>query len=195
MNSPYEEPWRLQDIIAAIQVMGAHEYDKLTVEKWTDHKLPKKPKSATNWGEVFSDHPEFFIINEEDGRTSLTWRRAYYPYFDVDERRERKASEYRTLSSDHQKKLSRKPLEPDQIQALISTAISLHASTLAQHEEHRARNEEFRAAAAELRAEGDALRAAHKELREQKQAALWWIPVFAALLAFIGSILGAILKK
>jgi hypothetical protein len=60
MESPYQKPWRLQDVIAAIQVMGSSAWVTKRVEDWTESL--GIPRSAETWEEVLREHPEFFSV-------------------------------------------------------------------------------------------------------------------------------------
>jgi hypothetical protein len=60
MESPYQKTWRLQDVIAAIQVMGSSAWATKRLEEWTESL--GVPRSAETWEEVLREHPEFFSV-------------------------------------------------------------------------------------------------------------------------------------
>src|SRR5688572_4042946 len=109
LKNPYLRPNRLQDIVAALQIMGSYRTYKMSVEAWKE-KIENNPLSAPTWTEVFKEHPEFFRQNDL-GLFSLMWRNGM-PH-----------------SED-----SRVPLAGDQIMALMNTALQFHAKA---HEEQR----------------------------------------------------------
>ena len=128
---------RLQDIIAALQIMGSCDNYKMSIEKWNDI-IDNKPLSDQSWEAVFKEHPEFFRENGK-GLYSLMWRKGM-PYKDKGD--------------------SREPLVAAQITALMETALQFHAKALEERRDRR-----------------------------------WWVPIFAAITAFIGAVLGAYLKS
>ena len=79
---------------------------------------------------MFAEHPEFFRFASTDQKVSLVWRRQFPRNFDVDAEPE--------TSGDHvvdglpYDRISRRPLEPTEITALIGVAISLHTAALEQ---------------------------------------------------------------
>lgn len=59
-QSPYlSHQHRLADVVAAIQVMGIYSYSARTIDSWAEI-LGQKPRSASSWGSIFNEHPEFF---------------------------------------------------------------------------------------------------------------------------------------
>jgi len=110
-ESPYlKHPGRLPDILAAIQVMGAHRNDSQALSKWRE-RLGNEPVSAKNREEIFNDHPEFFqprdkedIAEQEQDqdqeqgkRWVLTWRLAYEPVYAYDQGTEYSREEAKRL--------------------------------------------------------------------------------------------------
>jgi hypothetical protein len=135
MSSPYLEPNRLPDILAAIQVMGSHLWDSRTVEDWKLN-LGDKPQSAGTWEKLFLDHPEFFGTNNWNGRELhvLRLRRAYERSVNPDTFVELSKEEMQALkdSGEYAKaKLARRPLTPSQVEALMKTAIELQVRAAA----------------------------------------------------------------
>jgi hypothetical protein len=321
MESPYQKDWRLQDVIAAIQVMGSSAWVVKRIEDWTDSL--GNPQSAEKWEAVLTEHPEFFtvriapwisaanvrfplligklrkaqdsvshflqaqfsrrtqeLLDSYDGssnpsdelktalakelnsvirrlefygeepfsecplpsytaklleqlplldarrirnrlileaeypmeitkedfepRASLIWRSSYDKNYDADQWRELTSEEVQRLPLEERDRLSRRPLNAEQIHALVTTALEMHTHVLAQQQEFRELRTEVRADQQEAREEraqqlqgvqallGE-VRAAREEARAVKQARLWWIPLATAVLSFIGVIVGAIL--
>jgi hypothetical protein len=136
-KSPYlKHPQRLPEILAAIQVMGAHRIDSLRLEQW-EERLGKKPGSADSWKDLFEDHPEFFQRRLKDNRERwvLTWRLAYDSVYDHMEGKEYNLTYAREHETDG--KFSRKPLNTDEIAALLKAAIELQTRATAFEERQR----------------------------------------------------------
>ncbi len=134
--SPYLVEYRLQDLIAAIQVMGS--YPKFTSresDKW-EAKLGK-PKSGADWYEVCSEHPEFFRTStsnrpEDQKGIGLRLRWALDEDYSPGERVRVDQARLDGMTSSERRKLTRPPLEGPQIEALIGSCIELHSRALAQ---------------------------------------------------------------
>jgi hypothetical protein len=133
-KSPYlENDWRLADIIAAIQVMGAYPWASRKVERWTE-KLGKS-LSAEDWSIVFGEHPEFFRLN--DSWASLRWRHGYDRTYDPEKGRELTETELDALDQGAREALTRKTLSAEQIEALMKTSVELHNRAIAHAQEKR----------------------------------------------------------
>lgn len=157
MKSPYvEQPNRLADVIAAIQVLGTYKFYKLDVRKWarrirdmsdadgeagSDNQYDSGSEQArlneNKWRAVFDEHPEFFRLGDRKNKASLVWRRSYPKLFDTTTLDEIDPEDYRELTKEQKKKVSRKPLTTEQIDLLIRTAIDLHARAIAHMQERR----------------------------------------------------------
>ena len=128
--SPYlEDDLRLQDILAAIQIMGVYKWDSRSDAEWT--KVLGEPRSVKTkrWEDIFKRHPEFFGIEKSKilgKKMSLRWRRAYQEIYDT--------MHLKTLTIEEKEKLqavnggqrikfSRPPLEAEEIQILLASAI------------------------------------------------------------------------
>ena len=138
-QSPYLLENRLQDVLAALQLMAAYPDYDLTLKDFRE-KMASEPRSAQDWSEVFAAHPEFFRQSERGGDYSLVLRRAR-PKIDG----------------------RRPPLSSAEISMLTQTAIDLQTHAL--------------------------------EIRREQKA---WIPLLLSAVgitaAFIGTILGALIK-
>lgn len=110
--SPYLEPMRLQDIVAALQIMGSYRKYKMSVEDWKEI-IENNPVSANNWKDVFEDHPEFFRKNDKN-LFSLMWRKGM-PHNDD----------------------TRASLSADQISALLEAALEFHTKALEERRDRR----------------------------------------------------------
>jgi hypothetical protein len=114
-ESPYLREQRLQDVIAALQFLGSYDDYDLTLGKFRE-KIAAEPRSATNWGEIFAEHPEFFRQSEHGKDYSLVLRRS-------------------------KEKLDnglRPPLTENEMSMLINISIHLQKHALEMHREKRA---------------------------------------------------------
>jgi hypothetical protein len=133
-QSPYLKPNRLADVIAAIQFMGMNERSSLPVEQWADGISGEKNRGE-HWRRVFDEHAELFRKSPNYvGNYALIWRRAMPRLFYRDENRLLTNIEFKKLTGEQKKLVSRPPVPPDQIQTLIDVAIALHAKA---HEQQR----------------------------------------------------------
>lgn len=133
--SPYLIDHRLADILAAIPVLATYKWATRTPERWTESL--GKPLSAQSWLQIFQQHPEFFRVNDE-GEITSRWRHGYDRNISVSQGRELSADELRTLTEDQKTDdLTRRPLDATQVEALLKTAIELHARGVAHAQEKR----------------------------------------------------------
>jgi hypothetical protein len=133
-ESPYlSHSRRLADVLAAIQVLGAYTFASLKYESWVE-KLGD-PQSAMGWNFIFAEHPEFFRVSGE--WVSLRWRHGYDRTYSHEQARDLTHTEISNLTDDERGKLTRRPLTPDQIEALMKTAIELHSREVAHQQERR----------------------------------------------------------
>lgn len=128
-SNQYLKSGRLSDVIAAITTLGTYKFYKLEADGWAD-RISGRQKSSEHWISVFREHPEFFRQAAEKEKYSLVWRRQFPRNFDVDEEAE--------VSADHQfaglpyDRISRRPLAPSELTALIGVAVNLHQAALDQ---------------------------------------------------------------
>ena len=127
---------RLADVIAAIQVMGTYKFYKLDFETWADRICGDKSE-ADHWRKVFEQHPEFFRLDSGRKRASLVWRRQRIKHYDVDKGAPITKEAYLALSDLQKKRISRMPLNSDELEMLITTAINLHARALEHRQDNR----------------------------------------------------------
>jgi hypothetical protein len=146
VEAPYtRNRHRLQDVTAAIQLLATYEWHNSKIEQWVTRIEPssrgtKRDRSAAvaRWTAVFSEHPEFFHIDESENRVALRWRYAYEPRYDPLLDRELSYEEFAKLPPvTRSDSLSRKPLDSDQIGTLLTTAIQLHSAEIARQQEQR----------------------------------------------------------
>ena len=131
--SPYLEAGRLTDVIAAIQAMGTYKFYKLPIAGWAD-RIAADEDRAGHWLAVFRDHPEFFRLTDGQDRASLVWRRNQPRTYHVDLEECLSRDQITALPAQERKdRLTRAPLVAEQITALVTAAIDLHARAL----EHR----------------------------------------------------------
>jgi len=135
--SPYlADPNRLGDVIAAIQAMAVYKFYKLPFSGWAD-RISADEKQAGKWKGVFLQHPEFFRLDSAREKASLVWRRQFPKRFDVDAARVLSTTEYAALTPDQKTRVSRTPLTPGDIKALVDTAVSLHSRALEYQKDKR----------------------------------------------------------
>jgi hypothetical protein len=132
-KNPYLKDDRLADVIAALQIMGTYPWAKREVDSWA--KKLGDHKSGGNWKVVFKDHPEFFSLVEE--QACLRWRFGYRRNYDVYEEKILTEDEIGALSEEKKNEITRKPLENEQVETLIKTAIELHSRAIAHEQEKR----------------------------------------------------------
>jgi len=136
--SPYlENPKRLADVIAAIQVMGTYRFYKLDFKGWSK-RITGVEGNHEYWKKVIEEHPEFFRFNEDKTKASLAWRRSYQRRYHVDRAEVLTKPEYDALPKEERKeKVSRVPLSSSDIATLISTAVDIHARVLEKRKDNR----------------------------------------------------------
>jgi hypothetical protein len=165
VKSPYlAHALRLADVLAAIQVMGSHLWDSRPVEDWKLN-LGERPQSIASWEELFTAHPEFF-----GSRKSNDGRMLYYL-------RLRRAYE-RTIDPTSLDELSAEEIETRKKSG------SYESDKLSRRGLTPEQVETLMKTAIELQ-----VRAAALEDRSK-----WWIPLAAAVLGFVGAVLGSLLK-
>jgi hypothetical protein len=136
-TSPYlSDPNRLADVISAIQVMSTYKFYKLPFNGWAD-RISANASRGEYWQRIFEQHPEFFRLDGQRQKASLVWRRQYPKRFQVDEERVLTKAEYDALDERGKQRVSRVRLTPDDIKALVDTAINLHARALEEQRERR----------------------------------------------------------
>lgn len=136
--SPYlTSPKRLADVIAAIQVMGVYKFYKADFASWSDRICADKTQ-ANHWRKVFEDHPEFFRLDGAKAKASLVWRRQFPRIYHVDRGRELTSEELQQLpAQEHDTRVSRRPLAPSDVNALVTAAMDLHTRALEHQRERR----------------------------------------------------------
>ncbi len=133
-SSPYlNDSRRLADVLAAIQVLGSNTFASLKAPVWAE-KLGD-PASQSDWTSVFLDHPEFFRVSGD--WISLRMRHAGERTYSAALGEDLSKLQIEALSEEDRGNLTRKPLSSSQIEALMKTAIELHARGIAHQQEHR----------------------------------------------------------
>ncbi|MEO1224520.1 MAG: N-carbamoyl-L-amino acid amidohydrolase [Pseudomonadota bacterium] len=134
-DSPYLEPCRLGDVIAAIQVLAYYKFYRLDVAEWAE-RISGDRSLAEGLGMVFHDHPEFFQLSTGDRgpKAALVARRSFTRSYDVDagEGISKAEAMKRRDDADAWSRLSRRPLTPDETAVLIRTAIDMHSRAVEQ---------------------------------------------------------------
>lgn len=129
--NPYLKSGRLADVIAAITALGTYRYYKLSYNGCAE-RISNDPNGGDRWGEIFSEHPEFFRTSAEEQRASLVWRRQHPKCYHPQRSIELSRDECDALTTAERSALSRRPLQPSEVTALITTAINLHERALEQ---------------------------------------------------------------
>ena len=136
-KSPYLKHQRLADVIAAIQVMSTYKFYKLDFSGWSK-RITGAESNADYWESVFSEHPEFFRLNEEKDKVSLVWRRSHQRNFHVDRQEILTRDQIDSLPEQEKNtRISRTPLSNGDTATLISTAIDLHSRAIESEKEKR----------------------------------------------------------
>ena len=129
-KSPYLKDQRLADVIAAIQVMSTYKFYKLDFAGWSK-RITGTESNADYWEKVFSEHPEFFRLNEEKDKVSLVWRRSHQRSFHVDRQEILTRDQIESLPEQEKNtRISRTPLSNGDTATLISTAVDLHSRAI-----------------------------------------------------------------
>jgi hypothetical protein len=144
-KSHYLENDRLANVIAAIQAMAVADRPSATLNRWvaeleaseelTSDQLDQSPikfAERKKWQTVFEQHPEFFKTYTLRGepRVLLRWRFSESIKSEANGAADGKDSEDKDKSGSNAAPTS-KPLNADQIQVLINTAIEMHAKEVA----------------------------------------------------------------
>jgi len=137
LKSPYLKDPRLSDVIAAIQVLSTYKFYKLDFKGWSK-RITGSEENSEHWKNVFIEHPEFFRLNQTKNRVSLAWRRSHQRTYHVDRNEilSRKACD-ELSETEISERLSRAPLNNNDIETLINTAINLHARAIESEKEKR----------------------------------------------------------
>ncbi len=130
LKSPYLKNNRLADVLAALQVMALNARYTNSCEEWAD-KISGDKSRSDYWKTIFEEHPEFFRRAAAGNNDSyaLIWRRVLQRY-NVDTQKVITLAEYRALSDQEQRKISRPPVPESQIKTLMDMAINLHGRAI-----------------------------------------------------------------
>lgn len=129
MKNPYLSDGRLGDVIAAITVLGTYKFYKLDVARWAG-RITGSECETKKWETIFREHPEFFRTASDGKKISLVWRRQFPRNFNVDE--EPEVLPDHEINGQTESRISRRPLNPNEVTELISVAIRLHDRGLEQ---------------------------------------------------------------
>lgn len=134
-RSPYLNDGRLADVIGAIPVMSAYEkHASRRLNKWQG-QLGEACASG-GWEQVFKEHPEFFRFRDGEW-VAMRWRWALDKDYDPQLSRSLSSEEMAKATQEQKERLTRAPLAPEQIEALMSTAVKLHSSAIEQERHAR----------------------------------------------------------
>jgi hypothetical protein len=136
-SSPYITcPTRLADVIAAIQVLGSYKFHMTRFERWS-FRITGDDTKGDYWKRVFEEHPEFFRLDSSKELASLVLRRQQPKLDDVDAGAMITPAKYAILDTQAKARISRRPLESNQIEALVNVAISLHSRAAERERDRR----------------------------------------------------------
>jgi hypothetical protein len=128
--TPYLKPNRLNDVVAALQMMGLNNRYRLPPEEWAERISGDRLK-ADYWSGIFGDHPEFFRkATENPGHYALVVRRALPRRYDPKQARTLTYQEFSELPQPQKDTLSRPPVSEVQLKLLLDTAINLHKNAI-----------------------------------------------------------------
>lgn len=131
-KSPYlKTENRLADVVAALQAMSTYKYYKLDFSQWAD-RITGDKSQGDYWKAVFVEHPEFFRLDSGRQKASLVARRQHQKRFHVDQQANITSEEF--YSSTEKDRISRTPLNSEELALLINTAIELHSRAVAKIE-------------------------------------------------------------
>lgn len=131
-KSPYlKDDNRLADVIAALQAMATYKFYKLDFSKWAD-RITGDASQGDYWKAVFLEHPEFFRLDSKREKASLVARRQHQKRFDVDNQSILTTEQF--YAAENQDRISRTPLNSDELSLLVNTAIELHSRAVAKAE-------------------------------------------------------------
>lgn len=134
MRPPYLKEHRLSDIITAIQKMGSYQYAGRRPIDWGKY-IGRSPQSAPDWNIVFLEHPEFFLI--KDDLAFLVWRRSSNLRIHLQSGNKIKPKDYLQLNKTEKKEYSWPPLDHNQIEVLIHSAIRMHSCAIETNKDKR----------------------------------------------------------
>ena len=127
-DSPYLKTGRLGDVLAALQVLGAHKNSEATIKFWANVlSRDTSPDCIASWSAIFAEHPEFFLsyVFEREGKSALRLRYTNKS-IDPDTGQEYTFAEIKEMSQELRGRLKSEPLSTEQIGMLIGAAINLH---------------------------------------------------------------------
>lgn len=131
-KSPYlKDDNRLADVIAALQAMATYKFYKLDFAKWAD-RITGDESQGDHWKAVFLEHPEFFRLDSKREKASLVARRQHQKRFDVDNQAILTTEQF--YAAANHDRISRTPLNSDELSLLVNTAIELHSRAVAKAE-------------------------------------------------------------
>jgi hypothetical protein len=136
-SSPYlKSDRRLGDVIAAIQALGIYRFYLCSFKTWSK-QISGDETQAEHWKTVFVEHPEFFRLDPKKQKAGLVLRRQRRIRYDTQSEKLITKAAYSALDEEGRKKISREPLTPDQINALIDVAIKIHSRASEQSRDRR----------------------------------------------------------
>jgi len=139
-SSPYLQPGRLNDVLAAIQTMALYRYYRASVDGWAELISNSKgnKEDEQRWREVFNDHPEFIrrsVLHHD--HYALVWRRALPSHCHYITKAIITSEEYNKLSDEEKNSYSRPQVPESQIKTLMDLAITLHQRAIDQSRDWR----------------------------------------------------------
>ena len=128
-------PDRLADVLAGIQFIGTYRKYKVSLADWQD-RIKRPPLSAETGEDVFNAHHEFFRVSR--GEVCLILRRGRPSNYHNKLLKTLTREEKEVLSDrDRNERITREPLNVDEIGVLMNTAIEMHARAMSHKEDQR----------------------------------------------------------
>jgi hypothetical protein len=132
---PYLSDERLQDVVAAVQVMATNEERySATCNSWAKIISRGTKKDATHWKKVFDEHGEFFRRTGGMGERYALVLRASKSFSKKFADEKVTLSEWEDMSGPEKSKYTRAPLADAELKLLIDTALALYGNTVERHE-------------------------------------------------------------
>ena len=128
--------------LASLKLFGV--LRQYPIENWAQElDRSRNPEDVARWTRVFQDHREFFITYHLQGDKTLKAAlrlRYVFKTYNSQTGKEYTPIEIERLPKEEKDRLTTKPLQAEQLQTLLNTAIELHDRTIEQSKESKRRD-------------------------------------------------------